>query len=911
MADTELSQPDKLQHQTETLLLRMWRGLLLFLEIIGLREGHDVSPDSQLARLRLYHTEFRKLISANHSFLETLGELEERRSSHDYLDSSFVKRKAARALSDVHAMVESINVISGDRYAALRQAFERIAGTLTESIEDRPEPHPSELVLELPAISGMKIDMVGGKIAHLAEIANTMGLPTPDGMVVTTEGFRLLLEEGGIRSWIQDKHLEILSEEDVDRVSKELQERILGLLTPPVLEEEILVAYRRMAQRAGTRVPVAVRSSAVGEDSEFSFAGQFLSVLNVPREGLCEAYLRVVASLFSAEAMHYRFLHKIPGESAQMAVGFIAMVDAVASGVVFSRDPSRPDSDKILIQSVKGLGVTLVDGRTSPEIVLVSRDLALTADTRAASRVSRLRMRMTSSEPEPPAVTRTPSSQETRMVLAPGSGMKEEKLGPGEAEQPCLTDDEALSLGRWALLLESHFGGPQDIEWAMGKDRQIMLVQSRPLRLAAHAIRNAQPLPGRTPVLEGGETGCPGVGFGPAVFVKDDSDMDSFPEGGVLVARRSSPTFIRLMSKTSAIVTDVGSTTGHMASLAREFRVPTLLNTKAATQTIPHGAIITVDATNCFVYEGEVAELLEGSHKTTESEDGRGWRQTSPAFQLLEKVIALISPLNLTEPGSAAFSPENCVTLHDLARFVHEKSYREMFMMGDNVGDLRGAAYKLDVFLPIDLYIVDLGGGVTGTPKHQKLKRSQIASMPLSALLTGMLHKKIPRFGPRPMDVSGLLSVMLRHATTSPEADSTFRDPCYAMISDKYTNFTARVGYHFSVVDTYCGETQNKNYISLLFQGGAADFVRRTRRTRAMADILKEHGFSVDLKRDLISARLSKGTREETVKQLEMLGSLLQFFRQMDAAMANDDAVVLFRDAFLRGDYGLEELTRR
>ena len=70
------------------------------------------------------------------------------------------------------------------------------------------------------------------------------------------------------------------------------------------------------------------------------------------------------------------------------------------------------------------------------------------------------------------------------------------------------------------------------------------------------------------------------------------------------------------------------------------------------------------------------------------------WRRNSPAFQLLEKVISLVSPLNLTDPGSAAFTPDNCVTLHDLARFVHEKSYREMFMMGDNVGDLRGAGLQ-------------------------------------------------------------------------------------------------------------------------------------------------------------------------------------------------------------------------
>ena len=171
------------------------------------------------------------------------------------------------------------------------------------------------------------------------------------------------------------------------------------------------------------------------------------------------------------------------------------------------------------------------------------------------------------------------------------------------------------------------------------------------------------------------------------------------------------------MSKSSAIVTDVGSTTGHMASLARELGVPTLLNTKIATHTIPKGDTITVDATNAVIYKGKVPALIESTQIESQCIAPEFWRQTSPSSQLLEKVILLISPLNLTDPGSASFTPDRCVTLHDLARFVHEKSYREMFGMGDNVGDLRGVGYKLDVFLPIDLYVIDLGGGIAETPK--------------------------------------------------------------------------------------------------------------------------------------------------------------------------------------------------
>ena len=90
----------------------------------------------------------------------------------------------------------------------------------------------------------------------------------------------------------------------------------------------------------------------------------------------------------------------------------------------------------------------------------------------------------------------------------------------------------------------------------------------------------------------------------------------------------------------------------------------------------------------------------------------------------------------------------------------------------------------------------------------------------MTAVLTGMLDKRIPRFGPRPIDARGLLSVMMRHATTSPDAQESFQAPCYALVSDCYVNYSARVGYHFSVLDAYCSPTRNKNYINLLFRGG-------------------------------------------------------------------------------------------
>ncbi len=867
---------------TNRMFAKIWGGLLFFLEAIGLRRNINVDSAAQVARLKRYHTEFRKLISANNSFLKTTADLEHKILCMGLIDPYFTKRKVMRAIADAYAMVESLNLISGDRYSDLKKPLDRITAALKLLLEEPATQVSSAVVLEMPALFQNQADLAGGKMANLGEIKNVLHLPAPDGFVVTTEGFRMLMEESGIRSWVQDRHMELLSESrDVAKISHELSEMIGKTKVPSGLQEAILGHYDRLCARAGEKPLMAVRSSALGEDSDFSYAGQFLTVLNVNREELPGAYLRVVGSLYSTEAIHYQLLHGIISESLEMAVGFIAMVDTVKSGVAFSKDPNQPDSGYVLIQAILGLGITLVDGKTSPETILVSRD-NIELD-----------------------IVRTPSQQKALLVSSPGAKLKEVALDPDEIGRDCLTDDEARQIARWALQLESHFGGPQDIEWGVDKNGRLIIFQSRPLRLISRVSHSDRPVAGFPVLINKGETACPGMASGTAVHLNENEDMDHFPEGAILIAKRPSPKFTRVISKTRAIVTDFGSTTGHMASLAREFQVPTLVNTKTATLNIPPGTIVTVDAGGGFVYEGNVPFTEE-----TESEVCIPWKQkpTSPGFRLLERAVEIVAPLNLTDPGSHEFTADGCRTLHDIARYVHEKSYEEMFMMGSNVGDLRASAYYLDVFLPIDLYLIDLGGGIADTHGSNKVKRSQVISVPLAAMLKGMLHKKIPRFGAKPIDISGFFSIMMRHAVNSPEGESTFRDPCYAIISDNYLNYAARVGYHFNVVDTYCGKTPNKNYISLTFRGGAADFIRRSRRTRAIAGILKEHGFAVRQSHDMVNARLSEASQEETVVHLEMVGSLFQFFRQMDAAMVNENSVDLFKEAFLSGDYDLKIL---
>jgi pyruvate,water dikinase len=864
---------------------RAWRGLLLFLEIIGLREEREVEQESQLARFKLYHAEFRKLLSANNSFLENMAELEARLGGRTPCDLSFLRRKVARMVGDIHHMAASINVISGDRYPAIVAAHDRIVSALTRALAESAPAAEEKYVLDLAEISACLSDVVGGKMANLGEVRNRAGLPAPDGFAVTAAASRLLFSASGLDALLEKEYSAALAPEEIDGLSAVFERRIGESPLPPAVAEAMLAAYDRLGVRAGREPLLAVRSSALREDSSLSFAGQYLSVLNVDRPGLLPAYRRVLASLFSPEAIHYRALHHVSTDAAAMAVGCIEMVAAEVSGIVYSNDPNRPDPGQVVIHAVRGLGVTLADGQSSPEEIVVSREDA------------------------PRVLSRQTAIQATMLACCAGGGVVEEEVPPELAAAPILEDREALELADWALRLERHFGGPQDIEWARDRERRVYLVQSRPLRMAPAARRGGM-LAGFEVLLESGETASPGIASGPAVRLDEDDDFDSFPAGGILVARRSSPRFVRLMDKARAIVTDAGSTTGHMAALAREFRIPALLNTRNATAVIVPGETITVDATNGFVYRGAVPETVSRERPvgTLSNPHAAGEAELSP---FLRSAMDLIVPLNLVNPLAPNFTPERCLTLHDIARFIHERSYEEMFHLGESLGDFRSASWHLDIFLPIDLYIIDIGGGLEPPPSGRKVRLRHLKSAPLVALVRGMLHEKIPRFGPRPIDAGGFFGLMMRHAMTNPEAERTFRDPCYAIVSATYLNYTARVGYHFGVVDSYCGKTPNKNYIHILFRGGAADSVRRGRRAAAIGTILKELGFSAEVHRDVVNARVSKTTTAETEERLEMVGRLMQFMRQLDVAMASDEMADRIVQAFLTGDYGLEGLAKK
>jgi pyruvate,water dikinase len=730
------------------------------------------------------------------------------------------------------------------------------------------------------------MEFVGGKNANLGEVLSRLHLPIPEGFAITTTAFDRFIEANDLGDEIRRRKMELdlIDPEIILRVSDGIQQLFHEAKVPPDLEKAIMEAYTELAAKGGPdqgKPKIAMRSSAIGEDSELSFAGQYLSVLNVPPENIIHEYKRVLASLFTPQAITYRLHMGITFEDAAMSVACLEMVPAKVSGVMYSRHPFNLLDDHVIINAVWGLGPYAVEGIVTPDTYTVSKG-------------------------SPPVLLDSKISPKRVRLVAKADGyIAEDRVDEETQKQACLTEEQAVTLASYGKVLEEHFGCPQDIEWAINQNNEPVILQTRPLHLESNDGKSpatAEPVPGYTMLLEGGDVVCPGVGSGPAHIVRSMDALISFPDGGVLVAATSSPQYVIVMQKAQAILTDSGSITGHMASLARDFKIPAILNTQKATSSIQQGAEVTVDAYSGRVYLGRVPQLLE-------MRVPRGsFMKNTPVYEILRKRADLIIPLNLVDPKSPEFAPQNCKTIHDIMRLIHEFSYTELFQLSDLATDYGSISARLDAPIPLELFVIDLGKGISDVVSdHHKVTPDEITSVPFAAVLKGMLHDELRRMEPRPVNLRGFFSVMSQQILTAPNVGGErFGDRSYAIISDQYLNFSSRVGYHYSILDTFCGPSPVKNHVNFQFKGGAADDVRRNRRARLIQRILEELGFLVEVITDRVTARLLKQEQSVLTEKLDYLGRLLIFTRQMDMLMGTEDSVNHLAECFLRGDYSIE-----
>jgi len=411
-----------------------------------------------------------------------------------------------------------------------------------------------QLIVSLSAPEAADADRFGPKAANLARLRHA-GLPTPGGFCVDAEAYRRQLAALGL-----EEHARcVMSLESGDARRAALAVK-LGLLDRPIMPdvlEALLEAWRGLVTAGDA--PYVVRSSALVEDRfGSSFAGQFESYLGIESE---DEFLTAVrscwAALWATRVLRYMATHDASPTDTAMAVLVQPLVDARAAGGGLSR---TADGDMV-VTATAGLGVAIAQGEVVPDRFVLSRD-GMLRDTTAGS----VSHRFGCAHAAPPA-----------------------KYTP--VAEPCLTGAQVIELGGLLRRAEEVMAMPVEIEWALD-EAGFKLLQARPLHVRPAAIPDEIWL--RHPGLNGHPAGV-GWGSGRACVVNCECELSRVGPGDILVTKVAGPSLSQVLPRVAGVVAELGGSTSHLASLARERGIPAVLGVLGATQRIPDGVQVAVD----------------------------------------------------------------------------------------------------------------------------------------------------------------------------------------------------------------------------------------------------------------------------------------------------------------------------
>jgi pyruvate,water dikinase len=830
---------------------------------------------------RVVFEHFRRVLRSNNRALEIIADLGEKLSGAYIFDSRYIEASVSSLSETVLASVDALNVLDPhhqELYAVHARLTEHLKTVLLGE-EDRQGPR----LLALDAIDPAQWAIVGGKVAHLAELIHYLKLAIPPGFAITTRTYHELIDHNSLRSLVDEFEALWVTETSttgaLDEVRGRLAEAILAAEPPPGLLAELTVSLEALAAPAPPGFTLAVRSSAQEEDLDFSFAGQFESVLNVAArpEEVFHAYRVVVASLFGREAVAYR--RQIFPDRGRMSIacGCQQMIDSLVSGVAYSTDPGNPGTDSMVVVGAWGQGAGIVEGEIPVDTFQLRKG-------------------------EPAVVLdRQTSRKESGLYLAEGGGLYERPLKEVRRNRPCLTDPQLQELAQQVIRMENYFKRPQDIEWTFDRSGRLFILQSRPLLVpVTRELRRELPETLQHYELllaDQGQVAQQGIGAGPVHLIGSDADLEDFPDGGVLVARRDSSHFVRVMPRAAAIITEIGSPVSHMATLSREFQVPCLVNVTGILALVANGQEITVDAEDRRIFKGRVRELLAYQLATSVSL-GATWE-----FRLLRRLLNSVARLHLIDPLLDQFVPENCRTYHDLLRYIHETAVITLVNMGKDERSLlrHHLARSLDLPVPAGIIVIDIGGGLSESAPPSQVPFAAVTSIPFRAILQGMLYPGVWHLAGMPVGFHDMMSSML--SVPGEALDGRYSGHNLAVVSHNYVNLCFRFGYHFNIIDAHCDEVERNNHIYFRFLGGATDLTKRSRRARLISEILTAFDFNVRTRGDLVIARAGNMLQSEMERSLDILGRLVGFTRQLDVRLDSEERVDYYVEAFLMGNY--------
>ena len=449
--------------------------------------------------------------------------------------------------------------------------------------------------------------LVGGKCSSLGELyylSKKLYFSIADGFAITIELYDDYVKSNGLEEIIRTK-LESIDTSNIKQLeieSVELKKLFVEGKFTEEQEQLILSNYDELSNLyRKTDLEVAVRSSAIAEDlPNASFAGQQDTLLNVSRNNLLESVKICFASLFNSRAISYRKTHSIELDQVKISVAIQKMVrsDIGSAGVAFSIDPETGYDKAIVINGSFGLGELVVSGGVKPdEFILDKRVLRdIEAD---------------------PIIMKKKGDKNTKIIYGENGGTIEIDTNEQEKLNYSMTNNQAITLGRFVLLLEQNYSkmfGKKlgvDVEWALdGIDQNIYIIQTRPETIHSNEselILNKYILKSKSKQIVSGVAVGEKISSGKVKILKSMDEFDLFEHGDILVTEMTTPDWEPLMKISSGIITNKGGRTCHAAIVARELGLNAIVGTGDGTSILKSEDIVTLSCA-----EGEVGSVWEG-----------------------------------------------------------------------------------------------------------------------------------------------------------------------------------------------------------------------------------------------------------------------------------------------------------
>jgi pyruvate,water dikinase len=838
------------------------------------RSAETTPAEINIWHLKSLFNNFRKILHLNNRILENMARMEQSLGGEYIFEKSFLEKTVRAIASDVHHVTYNLNALTDNAYVPLYDRYQEIRMILDDILSGNTRALACPPVLQLRDVGWEMEPLVGIDLVCLAELRLHPGIQAGNGFIVTAEGTLALISDEKSGNHISRSDVCFGIEEQFGRLFLEDSSRRISVSATQINDDigltKDLGSFLIEPSEDNSQLLILDNSSLPDRKKLFT-----LPVVPTNTEKTtAPEYVEPIPIQNYIDCLQW-IIERVAPEPAEDTA------DTAVPFAVFIR-PSPPFTILGTLRTRTAISETTIPA------------LSITSHLKGSSEAGDSFL-LTRTFPFNPIrseiVTKSQSNCFPDGNTATHHLPDHSILRRGSA---IIGNSDLKMFAETAMTLERIMGVPIFLHWECLVDGTFIFTRLFPY-LETSEEPTAQELleeqQNSELLCRGTQIVQEGVAAGNVFHVTNDTSLEDFPPGAVAVARTATPELTPILQRASAILTEYGNVTGHLATVAREISLPAVFGIPDILTRLPRGVEITVDAGQLKIYAGTLNTLLRvGSRKMNLS-------PADPEYRILRRLLRFIMPLHLTNPETPNFCVEGCKSFHDIIHFCHEKSVDELAHFQERhpgLGSIRTKRMRLDI--PMDIRVLDIGEGVNEYFEADPVVEN-VRQGPFSVFLEGLLNpdaweNDLPSLGLR-----DIISNMPRTMNImSPNAENFGEN--LAIVDHDYMNLSLRLGYHFSVIDAHIGDDMHRNYVYFRFSGGLANPDRRARRAQFICNVLRDMNFKVSLKSDLVVGRLKF---EETLllkSSLYVLGALTTFSRQRDTSLYSDNETNILYDFF-------------